>query len=114
MSLNFACKTLSINDIISCSFGLSKAETKVLKRLLSSSAKTAEQIAKLLKKDRTTIQRTLISLLNKKLIIRRQMNLDSGGYTFYYTPIDKEEIKKRILSNFELFKSKLDSELSNW
>ncbi|OVE74900.1 hypothetical protein BVX95_00905, partial [archaeon D22] len=67
-----------------------------------------------IEKDRTTIQRSIKNLIKKELIHRRQINLESGGYMYYYCINKKDEIKKQIYSNFENWQKKVLDELEAW
>jgi predicted transcriptional regulator len=93
----FACKQVNLDEIIKCSFGISKTEYNILMELTKSDGPlSVEEIVKVFKKDRTTIQKALQNLFKKKLVKRRQINLEKGGYAYYYFVEDKEEIKKKV------------------
>ena len=65
--------------------------------LKSKNEKTISEISKAIKKERSTVQKAIYNLIKRGLVKRRQMNLTAGGYSYYYSPLDKEEIKKRML-----------------
>ncbi len=95
--LTFACKKIRIEDIIRCSFELNKTEYKTLFFLINNSKKyTVSSIANKMGLNRTTVQKTTKKLLEKKLINKIQINLDKGGYEFYYNMKNKEEFKEGI------------------
>lgn len=102
MEVNFACKTISLDKILKCSFELNNTELAILK-YLDSVEKSAKDIGKDLQKDLATVQRNLKSLHEKKLIIRRQYNMDTGGYTFQYKSKPKKYMKQKMKENFEHF-----------
>jgi len=114
IEINFACKTFPINNVLKCSFGLTTTEFEVLKILLKKNESSVDEIATLLGKNRTTIQRSIKPLINKNLIKRKQYNLDGGGYQYYYSPAHKEEIKKRIRNEFQSFTEKVTNEIEKW
>jgi len=114
MELNFACKRFPIDQVLRCSFGLSQPEFTILKILLSKGEKSVEELAELLEKDRTTVQRAIKPLLAKGLVKRRQYNLESGGYQYYYQPQDKEAVKKRIQEHFDHFSRTVREEIERW
>ena len=97
-NIQFACKTFSTDQIMKCSFGLSTTELMILKALISEKDRyiSTMEITEIIKRDRTTIQRSLTSLTEKDLVLRRQKNADKGGYSYIYAAIDKEQIKTRI------------------
>lgn len=114
-NINFACKQFPIDQVLRCSFSLSNAELFVLKQLLKSQKYCAvADIAKTLKKDRTTVQRSLQSLYRKGLLDRHQANLGKGGYYFTYSAKPKGFIKKRVDEYFKHFETVVYSELEKW
>ena len=96
--ITFSCKQISQEDLVRCAFGLNKTAYNLLIFLLKKDRKyTATQIAELLNLDRTTVQKAVKDLASKGLVERSQMNLEKGGYTFFYRINGKEQIKSRIL-----------------
>lgn len=112
--ISFACKKVSIESIIRCGFGLNKTEYKALKYLLNKDEEDIISISKNIKKDRTTAQRCIKKLLSQGLISRRQVNLEEGGFLFYYQVKDKDEIKKNVYNNFCNWRDLVEKELKNW
>lgn len=114
MEINFGCKRFPIEQVLRCSFGLSNPEFQILKVLMSKGELPVEEIADILAKDRTTIQRSIKSLVTKGLVKRRQYNLDSGGYQYHYLPADKEYIKGKVQEHFVKFTNMVRTEIENW
>ncbi|MBR9675793.1 MarR family transcriptional regulator [Candidatus Woesearchaeota archaeon] len=113
--INFACKQVPIEQVIRCAFAMSKTDYQVFKTLLSNNKELEiSQIAKKLKRDRSTTQKSIKNLLDKKIISRRQINIGSGGYLFVYEISDKNNIKKLIYENFEAWQKKVLAELEKW
>ncbi|RLI62097.1 MAG: MarR family transcriptional regulator [Promethearchaeia archaeon] len=95
--ITFSCKKIAKEDLIKCAFALNKTEYHLLIFLLKKDKKyTATQISKIVKLDRTTIQKAIKSLVDKELVKKTQRNISGGGYTFLYSIEDKKEIKKKI------------------
>src|SRR5512138_2173352 len=96
--IDFACKEFDLDEIIKCSLGITKAEFKLVKKMLSSDKEwfTTQELSKELDLDLSTVQRCVKSLNEKEIIIRRQENLDSGGYLFRYQLKKREELRQRI------------------
>ncbi len=95
--VTFSCKRISQEELIRCSFNLNKTEYNVLMFMLKrGEIFTVSQISKVIKLDRTTIQKAIKSLVDKKLVKKRQKNLPKGGYTFFYKINNKNEIKDRM------------------
>ncbi|NIA03866.1 MAG: helix-turn-helix domain-containing protein [Nitrospiraceae bacterium] len=84
-------------ELFTCSFNISKSEYLVLKNLLRCNReKTIVEISTSLKKERSTVQKSIQTLMKRGLVRRRQLNLDRGGYKYYYSTIDKKELKEKM------------------
>ncbi|MGV8162279.1 MAG: helix-turn-helix domain-containing protein [Candidatus Nanoarchaeia archaeon] len=114
--IDFACKEFDLDEIVKCSLGMSRAEFKLVKMLLSSEKEwfTTQEISKELKLDLSTIQRCVKSLHEKELLIRRQENLDSGGYIFRYQLKKREELRQRIKDTVSRWVARVNDELDKW
>lgn len=97
--INFACKPISEEDIVRCSFGINKTEYYVLMYLLKKNVKdlTVNEIAKGVLLERSGVQKALKGLLEKGLVTRKMKNLENGGYVYIYST-NKKEVKEKIKS----------------
>jgi predicted transcriptional regulator len=114
--INFACKELDLNEVIKCSLGLSNAEFRLISFFVKYPEKdfSTEELASRLKLEKSTIQRGVKKLHEKKLLFRIQLNQSVGGYLFRYRIKDKNEIKKNILEILEGWNKKVKDELRTW
>jgi len=105
--ITFACKKIKQEELIRCSFELNKTGYDVLMFLLKNKETySVPQIAKRMSLERTTVQKAIKSLLDRKLVKRRQKNLPRGGYIFFYRVNNKEEIKEKMKRTvYEWYKS---------
>ncbi len=95
--ITFLCKKISKEDLIRCAFALNKTEYNLLIFLSKKEDKyTAAQISEFMKLDRTTIQKAIKNLVDKKIVKRTQQNISGGGYMFLYAISDKKKIKEKI------------------
>ncbi len=95
--ITFACKNIRKEDLIRCSFDLSKAECRIFLFLMKNKGEmSASEIGRKMDKDRTTIQKYLSNLMKKSIVSRRQKNLKNGGYVFVYKIIDRKKIVKMM------------------
>jgi len=115
MTLNLSCIDLSVEDLLGCSFGLSKSEVSALLVLLESEEwLIVAALATKLKKDRSVVQRELSSLLIKGLIERDQRNKIGGGFEYLYRAKDKSTIKKTILEKSRIFHDLIRKQVNSW
>ena len=113
--ISFACKSISFDDLIKCSFELNKTEYNVLLYMLRQQKReTVVEIAQNMDFERSTVQKALSKLVTKELARRLQQNKEGGGYLFYYEIKDKKFIKiemKRIIDTWvEMAKKSIE----NW
>jgi predicted transcriptional regulator len=64
--------------------------------LVKSGPKKPDQLAKKMKKDQTTVYRSLQKLISCGICFREKKNLKRGGYYHVYTAISPEVLKKKI------------------
>ena len=111
----YMCKRFDFESIIRCTFSLSDSEVKVFLTLMD--CKTGEcvnSVADKLKRDRSTIQKILLKLLEKDLVKKKKSNLADGGYIYHYSPKSKSEIKKQMLKSIEVWHSNVKKEILKW
>ncbi len=116
MAVSFACKKVEIKDLIKCSFGFSKTEFKVFDFLLGKDAQTftVVDLSDKVGLDRTSIQRALKKLVEKKLVERRAKNLENGGFLYIYKILHKEDIKDKIKDNLKTWHKIAENFINNW
>ena len=81
--VTFSCKKITKEELVSCSFNLNKTKYNLLIFLLKNDKMyTVSQISNVMKLERTTIQKAIKDLVEKKLVRKTQKNLPGGGYVF--------------------------------
>jgi predicted transcriptional regulator len=115
MGLNMSCVDITIEDLVGCSFGLSKQEVAAFMSILGAKDwVSVVDLASSIKRDRSVIQRGLSSLLRKGLIEREQANKAGGGYEYLYRAKDKSQIKKAILEKSRAFSAMVREAAQEW
>lgn len=113
--IDFACKKFDIEEVVKCSLGLSKSEFRLLKFFIENSKEfTTEELARSLKLDKSTIQRSVKKLHEKSLVTRGQINQSIGGYLFTYRIKDKNKIRKIILDTVEGWVEVFRDNIDRW
>jgi predicted transcriptional regulator len=113
--LHFACKQIDFADLVRCSFNLNKTEYSLFMHLIEQNeAYCAATIGEEMGKDRTTIQKAVKKLVEKGLVLKRQMNLETGGYTYVYKIKDKETIRETILSIVNSWHKNVVGTIKSW
>ena len=96
----------SFQHVMACVFGIQKHESRTYLVLLDNPGSTVEELAGELDRDRSNVNRSLTTLLEKGLANRERRLLDPGGYVYQYTATPLPEAK-------ELLHSALDQWVDN-
>ncbi|WP_440988456.1 helix-turn-helix domain-containing protein [Haloarchaeobius baliensis] len=83
-------------QVMSCVFGIHEHETRTYLLLLDQPGSTVEELATQLERDRSNVNRSLSTLLERGLVERERRLLDSGGYVYQYTGVELPEAKEML------------------
>ncbi|WP_058367578.1 helix-turn-helix domain-containing protein [Haloparvum sedimenti] len=86
----------SFEHVLSCVFGVRDHESRTYVVLLNNPGSTIAELAEELDRDRSNVNRSLSTLLEKGLVERQRRLLDSGGYVYQYTAVPLSEAKERL------------------
>jgi predicted transcriptional regulator len=97
------CSRLQIDNmdedrLLACLLSLNDLESTVLFYLFSHPGSTTKEIARAVKRHRSTVQKALEQLLSQGLALRRANSLPRG-YTYMYSAISKNELKRAIVND---------------
>jgi len=78
-------------DVMTCVFGIQNHEVRTYTTLLDYPGSTVEELANVLDRDRSNVNRSLSTLREKGLADRQRRLLDGGGHIYQYsaTPLDE-------------------------
>ena len=104
-----------MEEIVRCSFDINRTEYFILLFLLRKNSEfTVSEIAKFLNRERTTVQKAIKRMVKKDLVFRRQVNLEQGGYMYYYSVKNKKKIKKQILDLIDSWSESAKKAVKRW
>ncbi|WP_435334406.1 helix-turn-helix domain-containing protein [Haloarchaeobius sp. TZWWS8] len=83
-------------EVMSCVFGIHQHETRTYLALIDGPGSTVEELAGELERDRSNVNRSLSTLLERGLVTRERRLLDSGGYVYQYTAVPLPEAKTML------------------
>lgn len=112
--VEFACKSIDLKQIVCCGLGISRAEYALLERLAGKESFTVADAAGVLEVDRTAVQKSLQRLLERGLVLRRQLNLEKGGYVFVYRVADRKSLREQLKKTVRSWASSAEKELEKW
>ncbi len=84
------------NDVIKCIFDLNDLDIATYKKLKEKKELQATELANILKKERSTVYRSLQRLVCCGLCSKKTKTLQKGGYYHVYSPVTKKETKEKI------------------
>lgn len=93
---------------------MNKTEFNVMMYMLGQEELRVDEIAKDMGLERSTVQKAIKNLVGKNVVLRKQENLDKGGYLFRYLIKDKEVIKNMILDNVDSWHRNVVQEVKSW
>ncbi len=109
---SFACKGIKKEELVKCSFRLNKTEFNLLMFLLGEKRDlTVSEAARKMGLKRTTIQKAIKTLLERKLAKRFQYNLPRGSYVFRYKVKNKQEIKEEMKQTVREWAQAVETEI---
>ncbi len=86
----------SFQHVMACVFGIQQHESRTYLVLLENPSSTVEELANVLDRDRSNVNRSLTTLLEKGLATRQRRLLDPGGYVYQYTATPLPEAKQKL------------------
>jgi len=86
----------SFRHVLACVFGIQDHESRTYLVLLDNPGSTVAELAEELDRDRSNVNRSLTTLLEKGLADRERRLLDPGGYVYQYTATPLPEAKEML------------------
>ncbi|MFB6282033.1 MAG: helix-turn-helix domain-containing protein [Haloferacaceae archaeon] len=82
--------------VLACVFGIQDHESRTYLALLDNPGSTVAELAETLDRDRSNVNRSLTTLLEKGLAERERRLLDPGGYVYQYTATPLPEAREML------------------
>jgi predicted transcriptional regulator len=86
----------SCQDLMRCAYNLKEFELEVYRRLSQTGPVRADDLAKILGKERSTVYRALQKLMSCGMCYRETKALERGGYYHVYAAVDRTELRKKL------------------
>ena len=91
-----SCNELCCDDVIKCVFDLNNLDIDVYNQLKKFGEIRADELAKKINKDRSTVYRSLQRLICCNLCLKKTKNIDKGGYYHIYRCNEISKAKKEL------------------
>ncbi|MBB6647250.1 helix-turn-helix domain-containing protein [Halobellus ruber] len=101
-------------EVLSCVFGIQRHESRTYLTLLDHPGSTVAELADVLDRDRSNINRSLTTLMEKGLAERERRLLDSGGYIYQYTATELPEAKAMLHDALEEWVERVHSSIDDY
>ena len=88
-------------EVLRCVFGIQAHEARLYMELLDAPDSTVAELAEVVDRDRSNVNRGLTTLLEKDLVSRRRRLLDSGGHVYQYRATPVEEARELMHATLE-------------
>jgi predicted transcriptional regulator len=83
-------------DLVQCMYSLTDLEMEALRELLRRGATTSDELAKRLRRDRSTVYRSLQKLVSCQVVRKETRSLERGGYYHAYTAVPMDVLRTRL------------------
>ncbi len=100
-----------IKELMKTLYGFSPSESQVMTVLCEEDSLRVEEMAEILDKDRSTVQRYVSKLRAAGLIKRNSVTKEKGKGRYYVYHIDKEKMKEKIRNKLDSWKKEKEEEL---
>jgi predicted transcriptional regulator len=87
---------LEFQRVMECVFDVQSHESRTYLALLDVPGSTVAELAEDLNRDRSNVNRSLGTLVEKGLAKRERRLLDAGGYVYQYTAVPLPEARERM------------------
>ena len=88
-------------EVLRCVFGVQDHEARLYLELLDAPDSTVAELAEAVDRDRSNVNRSLTTLMEKNLAERRRRLLDSGGHVYQYRATPPEEARELMHDTLE-------------
>jgi predicted transcriptional regulator len=87
-------KEPGFEEVMACVFGIQQHEARTYLALRGNPGSTVAELAEIVDRDRSNVNRSLTTLREKDLASRTRRLLDSGGHVYQYTATPLDEARE--------------------
>lgn len=103
-----------IEEVMVCVFDIQRHESRTYLTLLDNPSSTVAELADVLERDRSNVNRSLSTLREKALAERGRRLLDGGGYVYQYTATPLPEAKELMHATLEEWSAYVHSRIDEF
>lgn len=98
----------TLDDVIRCIFKVKEYEMDMYLILLKHSGSDVQEIADIMGKDRSAVQRSIKVLMNRGFVNREFKIKKSGGFKYIYKSIPLDDLKSRMRFELTIWSQRMD------
>lgn len=89
-------RSATCTELLACLYDLKQMDMKVFYEVGRRQQATLDNISDSVKRDRSTVHRSLSKLVSLNLVYKRMRTLKDGGYYHVYMVAEESQIKKQV------------------
>ena len=98
----------TLDDVIRCIFKVKEYEMDMYLVLLEHPGSDVQEIADIMGKDRSAVQRSIKVLMNRGFVNREFKIKKSGGFKYIYRSIPLDDLKSRMRFELTIWSQRMD------
>lgn len=103
-----------LREVMACVFDIQDHEMRTYLALLDNPGSTVAELAEVLDRDRSNVNRSLTTLLEMGLVDRERRLLDPGGFVYQYTATPLPEAKELMHDAFETWTERVHDHIDRF
>ena len=107
-------ENISCTDVLQCIFELNRLDSSIYKMLKEHGETRADDLAHKMKKERSTVYRSLQKLTSCGLCKKKTKTIESGGYYHLYSCNDSKQVRKEMESCIDEWYKQMKNTLKNF
>ncbi len=114
--MDFACEEIDVEQVLQCSFGLTKSGCAVMQLFLTCEDEwmSSDYVAEATGYDLATAQRALKHLVERGVLVRSQQNRSGGGYEYVYCVVDPGVFARLVEQTLDAWVADAKKEVRLW
>ena len=101
ISTKLDCENINCVDLVRCIFNLNETDILILKSIPEKEGRNIKDITKKIKKDRSTIHRSLEKLVSCNICYKERKSGKNRGFIDYYYAIPEKELIRKAEKNLD-------------
>lgn len=107
-------KGATCSELLSCLYSLKQMDLDILFEVARRNQATLDEISEVVKRDRSTVHRSLSKLTSLGLVYKRVRTLKDGGYYHLYVTADESVIREQARLRVKEITSSLERLVDNF